>query len=121
MYVTFDKTDVFYDLRFKNAMDALPGMLLLLTIVFAVLVLMLFYSPHFAMTVSDPVFVMLKGMRDKHYNLEVDIPHRYRNDDIFRLSHVYNDKFLTMKAREDEDNSDGESFIKLEDLGDLFS
>jgi len=121
MYVQSGKTEVFFDLRYKNATDALPGMLLLLTIVFAVLILMLVYSPHFAMTISDPVFVMLKGMRDKDYNLEVDIPDRYKHDDIFRLSAVFNDKFLTLKARENEENSDGESIIKLEDLGDLFS
>jgi len=120
-YVQSGDTTVFFDLRFKNAISALPGMLLLLTIVFVVMVLMIFYSPHFAMTISDPVFVMLKGMRDKNYNLEVDIPDRYQNDDIFKLSEVYNDKYLTLKAREDEENSDGESIIKLDDLGDLFT
>lgn len=118
-YINKGKTDVFYDLRYQNAEDALPGMLLLLTIVITVIVLMLFYSPHFAMTVSDPVFVMLKGMRDKDYNFEVDIPGRYRDDDIFRLSEIYNDKYLTLKARENSEDSEGESIIKIEDLGDL--
>ncbi len=118
-YVQSGDTDVFFDLRFENAMNALPGMLLLLTIVFSVIVLMFVYSPHFAMTISDPVFVMLKGMRDENYNLEVEIPSRYGNDDIFKLSRLYNDKYLTLKAREDEDNSDRESIIKLEDLNDL--
>ncbi|MBN2658311.1 MAG: ion transporter [Spirochaetales bacterium] len=116
-----NKTEVFFDLRYQNAEEALPGMLLLLTIVFTVVVLMLFYSPHFAMTISDPVFVMLKGMKEKNYNLEVDIPGRYKKDDIFRLSAEYNDKFLTLKARENEENSEGESVLKLEDLGDLSS
>lgn len=118
-YVKNGKAEVFFDLRYENAADALPGMLLLLTIVITVGVLMLFYSPHFAMTVSDPVFVMLKGMRERDYNLEVDIPVRYRDDDIFRLSAEYNDKYLTMKAREDEDENNGESVLKIEDLGDL--
>lgn len=113
------ETEVFYDLRFDNAEEALPGMLLLLTIVFTVVILMLFYSPHFAMTVSDPVFVMLKGMLDKNYNLEVDIPRRYREDDIFRLSSEYNDKYLTMKAREESESGEGDSVLKMEDLGDL--
>ena len=120
-YYKNEKTEVFFDLRFENSQDALPGMLLLITIVFAVLVLMFIYSPHFAMTISDPVFVMLKGMRDKDYNLEVDIPVRYKEDDIFKLSKVYNDKFLTMKARENEENSESESVIKIENLDDLFS
>ncbi|MBB6478404.1 ion transporter [Spirochaeta isovalerica] len=118
-YVYRNKTEVFFDLRYSNAEEALPGMLLLLTIVFTVVILMLFYSPHFAMTISDPVFVMLKGMREKNYNLEVDIPGRYRNDDIFRLSAEYNDRFLTLKARGDEEDSEGDSVLKMEDLGDL--
>ena len=120
-YYKTGNTEVFFDLRYSNAEDAIPGMLLLMSIIFVVLILMLVYSPHFAMTISDPVFVMLKGMRDKNYNLEVDIPNRYKNDDIFKLSSEFNDKYLTLKAREDEDNSEGESIIKMEDLGDLFS
>lgn len=118
-YVQSGDASVFFDLRFENAMSALPGMLLLLTIVFSVMVLMFFYSPHFAMTISDPLFVMRKGMRDKNYNLEVDIPARYSRDDVFKLSRLYNDKYLTLKAREDEESSDSESVIKLEDLSDL--
>ena len=120
-YIRYNRTEVFFDLRFQNSEAALPGMLLLLIIVFAVISLMLFYSPHFAITISDPVFVMLKGMRDRDYNLEVDIPMRYRNDDIFRLSHVYNNNYLTLKARENDENKEGESVLKIEDLDDLFS
>lgn len=119
-YEQFEDTFVFFDLRYENAEDSLPGMLLLLTIIFVVIILMVFYSPHFAITVSDPVFVMLKGMRDKNYNLEVEIPDRYRKDDIFQLSLEYNDKYLTMKDRENEENSDRDSVIKLADLENLF-
>lgn len=115
-YVKSGDAEVFLDLRYSNALEALPGMLLLLTIVFTVGVIMFLYSPHFAMTISDPVFVMLKGMREKNYNLEVDIPGRYRSDDIFKLSAVYNDKFLTMKARESGEDSEGDSVLKIEDL-----
>lgn len=118
-YVSSGKAELFTDLRFDNAEEALPGMILLLTIVITVLVLMLFYSPHFAMTISDPVFVMLKGMREKNYNLEVDIPRRYEKDDIFRLASEYNDRYLTLKARENEEKDEGESVLKMEDLGDL--
>jgi hypothetical protein len=120
VYLNLNKTELFLDQRYLNAQDAVPGMLLLLTIIFSVFVLMFFYSPHFAMTISDPVYVMLKGMNEKHYNLEVDIPWRYRDDDIFKLSKAYNDKFLTLKARENEENSESDSVLKLEDMEDLF-
>lgn len=121
LYLKSHETEVFFDLRYKNAEAALPGMLLLLIIIFTVLILMLYYSPHFAMTISDPVFVMLKGMSGKNYNLEVDIPYRYREDDIFKLSKFYNDKYLTMKARENEEHSDSESILDIENMDDLFS
>lgn len=118
-YIREGSIELFLDMRYSNAASALPGMLLLLTIIFTVLVLMFIYSPHFAMTISDPVFVMLKGMKEKNYNLEVDIPHRYKEDDIFKLSSEYNDKYLTLKAREDSADEEGESVLKMEDLGDL--
>ncbi len=120
MSIRHGESEIFFDLRYKNAEDALPGMLLLITIIIIVIVLMLVYSPHFAITISDPVFIMLKGMRDKNYNLEVDIPGRFKNDDIFRLSREYNNKYLTLKARDNNEEGEAESSIKLEDLGDLF-
>jgi len=58
-------------------------------------------------------------MREKNYNLEVDIPGRYETDDIFRLSREYNDRFLTLKARGSEEDSESDSVLKIEDLGDL--
>lgn len=80
-----------------------------------VLLFMLTYSPHFAVTVSDPINVMVRGFREKSYNLEASILSDYRHDDIFRLVAAYNDVFLPQKERSQSDILD----ISFEDIGDI--
>ena len=80
-----------------------------------VLLVMLTYSPHFAMTVSDPINVMLRGLKEKSYNLEVSIPPNYEREDIFRLSAAYNDIFLPQKER----SRSGVLDISIEDINDM--
>jgi len=93
-----------------------------LIIVAIVLVYLFVYSPHFAMTVTDPIHVMRRGMAEKTYTLEVKIPPRYRNDDIYRLAAEYNRVYLPMKDRENaaDEGSSGGSALTLGDVGDLF-
>ena len=86
-------------------------------------VLLLFYSPHFALTVSDPIHVMNRGMEEKDYNFEVKIDPRYKEDGVFRLARNYNQIFLPMK---DLKNRDAETTaedlqLKMDDIKDLFS
>ena len=59
------------------------------------------YSPHFALTVSDPINVMQKGFKEKSFNAKVKIPKTWADDEIFRLSHSYNDNYLSMKEKGD--------------------
>lgn len=80
-----------------------------------VFIFMLAYSHHFALTVSDPVNVMLRGLREKSYNLEVSIHSDYSRDDIFRLAAAYNDIFLPQKERSKSDVLD----ISIEDISDI--
>jgi len=80
-----------------------------------VLILMLTYSPHFALTVSDPINVMLRGLRKKSYNLEVSMQSDYDQDDVFRLAAAYNDVFLPQKERSQSDVLD----ISIEDIDDI--
>ena len=82
-------------------------------------VLMLFYSPHFAITVTDPVNIMAKGFRDSSYNLEVLIPEDLKEDDIFQLARLYNEEFLPLKARNNTRESGANLALKLEDFDDL--
>ncbi|MFW5642881.1 MAG: ion transporter [Alkalispirochaeta sp.] len=91
-------------------------------IVAIVLVYLFVYSPHFAITVTDPIHVMRRGMAEKTYTLEVKIPPRYRDDDIYRLAAEYNRVYLPMKDRENaaDEGSTGRSALSVRDLGDLF-
>jgi hypothetical protein len=84
-----------------------------------VLMIMITYSPHFAITVSDPVNVMTRGLSEKSYNLEVTIPEYYRNDDIFKLGAAYNDEFLPMKERSNVEDQGGALDISLDDISDI--
>lgn len=81
--------------------------------------LMIFYSPHFAITVSDPINIMRKGMSEKGYHLQVAIPEDYKEDDLFKLANHYNEDFLPLKMRNQED-SGGELELDMDDLKDLF-
>ncbi len=79
--------------------QARQSMAFFILIVLMVLAFLLLYSPHFALTVSDPIHVMRRGFAETGYNLEVEVPRRYRKDDIFRLAALYNREYLPLKAR----------------------
>lgn len=79
--------------------QALQSMAFFTLIVLMVLALLLLYSPHFALTVSDPVHIMRRGFAETGYNLEVEIPQRYKKDDIYRLAALYNREYLPLKER----------------------
>jgi hypothetical protein len=59
---------------------------------------------------------MRRGLEETDYNLEVKVPARYQGDDVFELARLYNEKYLPLKDR--TQNQDGESVIQL-DLGDV--
>ena len=64
---------------------------------------------------------MRRGLDEQSYNLEVRIPERYRNDDIYRLAASYNETYLPLKDRNrDEEASADNLDLKMEDLGNLF-
>jgi hypothetical protein len=87
-----------------------------------ILTYLLIYSPHFAMTVTDPIHVMRRGMSEPNYSLEVKIPAVYRQDDVYSLAGEYNRVFLPMKDREraTEEGDSGGSALSLGDIDGLF-
>ncbi|MEX2444709.1 MAG: ion transporter [Alkalispirochaeta sp.] len=114
-------TEVFVDLTPINREQAVDNLRYFLIIVSIVLVLMLVYSPHFALTVSDPIHVMRRGMAEKNYRLEVRVPRQYRDDDVYRLAQEYNRVYLPMKDREAAaEDSGGTSGLTMGDVKDLF-
>jgi hypothetical protein len=113
--------EVFVDLTPINREQAADNLRYFVIIVSIILMLMLVYSPHFAMTVSDPIHVMRRGMAEKNYRLEVRVPSQYRDDDVYRLAQEYNRVYLPMKDREaaTEDASTS-SGLTMGDVKDLF-
>jgi hypothetical protein len=77
------------------------------------------YGPHFAVSVSDPANVMLRGLSEKSYSLEVRVPDRYSRDEIFLLAKAYNDEYLPLKERSGHVEHNGALDISLEDISDL--
>ena len=81
---------------------------------------LVYYSPHFAITVSDPIHVMRRGFEEPSYNLEVRVPDQYIDDDIFKLAKLYNEVYLPMKDRTTAEESKGMVDLQLDDFDDIF-
>ncbi|MBN2553631.1 MAG: ion transporter [Spirochaetales bacterium] len=113
-YLSRDGLELFFDQRAYVSQLSRESILFFIIVVLVVLAYLLLYSPHFALTVTDPIHVMRRGLEDSGYNLEVKIPQRYETDDVFELAELYNRKFLPLKDR----NREGESLIQL-DLEDV--
>jgi hypothetical protein len=113
---------LFIDLVPLNQEQAAANLRFFTIIVAVILTYLLIYSPHFAMTVTDPIHVMRRGMSERNYSLEVKIPAVYRQDDIYRLAGEYNRVFLPMKDREHaaEEGDSGGSALSLGDIDGLF-
>lgn len=117
-----DGVALFIDLKPVNRDQAAVNLRYFTIIVASILVLMFLYSPHFAITISDPVHIMRRGMDERGYNLEILIPSEYRDDDIYRLARLYNEVYLPMKDRENATSEPeaGTTALSLDDVGGLF-
>jgi len=70
-----------------------------LMIVILIIVYMIFYTRHFVQTISDVVHIIIRGFKEKDYNLQVKIPEQYKDDEIFILAKEYNENYLPLKAK----------------------
>lgn len=111
----------FFNLLPRRAEFAGVNLLFFLLILAIVLVLLLLYAPHFALTVTDPIHIMRRGFREPSYRLEVRIPPEYAGDDIYRLARHYNEHYLPMKERARPDESARSSTdLTIDDIDALF-
>ena len=117
-----DGVSLYVDLLPLNQEQAAANVRYFIIIVAIILVYLLVYSPHFAMTITDPIHVMRRGMSEPNYSLEVKIPTVYRHDDIYRLAGEYNRVFLPMKDRDRaaEEGDGGGSALSIGDIDGLF-
>jgi hypothetical protein len=115
-YLPRDGLELFFDQRAYVSQLSRESILFFVIVVLVVLAYLLIYSPHFALTVTDPIHVMRRGLEESDYNLEVKVPARYQGDDVFELAKLYNEKYLPLKDRTQAE--EGESLIQL-DLGEV--
>lgn len=110
----------FFDVREMNKHQSRDNLLYFVIIVILVAAFIILYSPHFAVTVSDPILVMKKGMEENSYNLEVKIPEQYKEDDVFELAEKYNEVYLPLKDRNNAEEGGDMVELKIDDFDDLF-
>ena len=115
-YLRKDDLELFFDQRPYVSQLSRESILFFVIVVLIVLAYLLIYSPHFALTVSDPIHVMRRGLEETNYNLEVKIPQKYKTDDVFQMAALYNEKYLPLKDR--TQSKEGQSLIEL-DMADV--
>jgi hypothetical protein len=116
-YLRHGELELFFDQRPYVNQAALQSLLFFGIIVLLVVTYLLLYGPQFALTVTDPIHVMRRGLEEPGYNLEVRIPDRHREDDVFRLAELYNERYLPLKDR--TIGGAPPPALELADLGDV--
>ena len=113
----YDTLRLFVDLKPLNFAEARDNLVHFFVIVVVVLILLFGYSPHFALTVSDPIHVMRRGFEEPSYNLAVKISEAYGRDEVYRLAESYNEVYLPMKDRSSAGES-AASQLSMDDIQD---
>ncbi len=98
-YFSVNGVESFFDGRPVAQAAAREGIVFFVAILLSVLAYLVLYSPRFALGITDPIHVMKRGMEESAYNLEVRIPPRQADDDVFELARLYNSVFLPLKDR----------------------
>ncbi len=122
LYAEYMGFEFFFDMRGIEKLQSVDNLIYFFIILALVLVFTFVYSPHFAMTISDPIHVMRRGLDEKSYNYEVKILNEFADDDVFKLSKSYNDVYLPMKDRDKSGDSgiDADSLeLKMDDIQNL--
>lgn len=97
-YVREGGQELFFDLRPETRRLAGENLACLALAVLLALAYLLRYAPHFSLTVTEPLEHMRRGLEEPSFDRLVDIPERYREDEVFRLAEGYNRRFLALKS-----------------------
>jgi hypothetical protein len=118
-YLSVDGVEIFLDERPAVKAAAWEALVFFVAIVLIVLAYLFLYAPRFALGISDPVHVMKRGLAESDYNLEVKIPARNADDDVYELARLYNTVFLPLKDREGSSGEIPGSSLALDDVKNL--
>ncbi len=117
-WIASGTVEVFLSLRPISRSQARDSLIYFLIILSMLGVLLFLYAPYFCMTVSDPVYVMSRGITEPGYNLQVKVNGNQPADEVSNLALAYNTEFLALKARQGD--SVGQSDLTLDNVRDLF-
>ncbi len=121
-YVKNGEWEIFMDRRMDNRVQeknqSWQALFFFVMVILLFIFYLVVYSPHFAITVTDPIHVMKRGLDEKDYNLAVKIPETYQDDDIFELSKLYNEVYLPLKDRNQD--TEERTDLQIDDIADIF-
>jgi hypothetical protein len=121
-YVKNGEWEIFMDRRMDNQVQeknqSWQALFFFVMVILLFIFYLVVYSPHFAITVTDPIHVMKRGLDEKDYNLAVKIPETYQDDDIFELSKLYNEVYLPLKDRNQD--TEERTDLQIDDIADIF-
>jgi len=118
-YYAAHGVEVFLDERPIVGAAAREAIVFFIAVVLAVLGILFLYAPRFALGISDPIHIMQRGMSESGYNLEVKIPPRRADEDVFALARLYNGVFLPLKDREGASKPAEGSALNIEEIKNL--
>ncbi|OHD56946.1 MAG: hypothetical protein A2Y33_08270 [Spirochaetes bacterium GWF1_51_8] len=89
----------FADFGESAIIEARVSLIFTIVTIANVLLIALLYGRHFAQNVSDPLYVMKRGMIEEDYNFTVKSKEHYKDEEVFELADAYNTMWLPLKVR----------------------
>jgi hypothetical protein len=118
-YIAINGIEVFTDERPRAQSSARESLVFFVAVLLTLLGYLLIYAPRFALGITDPLYVMKRGMSEPGYNLQVKIPPEHSDDDVFQLAALYNSVYLPLKDREQAGGQSAGTSLRIDDIKDL--
>jgi hypothetical protein len=119
-YISVNGVEVFTDERPRSQSSARESLVFFIAVLLTLLGYLLIYAPRFALGITDPLYVMKRGMSEPGYNLQVKMPRGAQaDDDVFQLAALYNSVYLPLKDREHAGGHDASTSLRIDDIKDL--
>jgi hypothetical protein len=111
--------EIFTDERPRERALARESLVFFVAVLLVLSGYLFLYAPRFALGISDPLWVMRRGMSEPGYGLQVRIPPGSEDDDVFAVAALYNTVFLPLKDREGAGAAGTETALRIDDIRDL--
>lgn len=102
------------DINAKYAFQNIRNFIIIVMLVFS---FMIIYTRHFVQNISDVIFVLNKGFKQKDYNLQVKINENNQEHEVFELAKFYNTSYLPAKIKKYEEKAkSAKNALSMNDL-----